>query len=641
MRTQLLGLAAVVATLVGFEGKAAAQQTAFGDKKFALQQFEPAPAGDRFFGIPDAAVGSHPLYVNLIGNYALKPLKLQDRSPGQDKELGYITKNQLYIHLNGTITLAKRLLINVDVPFAIAQGGDDNLNNGQQTTFQKPTGGHLGDLRLGLRLALVGHPLDPFSIAVAGDVWLPTGDKDNFTSDGRTRVNPKLVMSGQVGTFYYSYNVGFLFRKYQDLGSPEVGNAITYGAGVGVQLANNMVQIGPELYGNTVVPKNSGENKNLDGSDNELFGRHSTPLEVILGAKFRVGDIQIGAAAGPGLTKAPGTPQLRALLSVGLIPEEKRAPEDRDHDGIVDSMDACIDVPGVPDPDPKKNGCPPPPPPADMDRDGIPDAQDACKDVPGVPNADPAKNGCPPDQDGDGILDNVDACPTVAGVANADPSKNGCPADQDNDGIPDAQDACPAVAGVKSDDPKKNGCPPDKDGDGIIDSKDACPDVAGVSDPDPAKNGCPARAQISGKAIQLNEEVQFDTGKTVIKPASDKLLQEVAQILKDHPEIELVSIEGHTDNVGQPAANLTLSKGRAASVVKWLTDKKKGAIDPRRLRSDGYGDTIPVADNTTADGRQKNRRVEIKILKLKGEPADKPTPHPAPVKGNGRPAAKK
>ncbi|RYE76568.1 MAG: transporter, partial [Myxococcales bacterium] len=312
MRTQLLGLAAMLATLVGFEGSAAAQATVFGDKKFALQQFEPAPAGDRFFGIPDAAVGSHPLYVNLIGNYALKPLKLQDRSGGgEGVERGYLTKNQLYLHLNGTITLAKRLLINADVPFALAQGGDDDLGpNNSPTPFSKPEGGKLGDLRLGLRFAVVGHPLDPFSLAIAGDVWLPTGDKDNLTSDGRTRVNPKIVMSGKVGNFYYSYNAGFLFRKHQDLGSPEVGNAITYGAGVGVSLAQNMVQVGPELYGNTVLPKD-----NQDGTSNDLFGRHSTPLEVLLGAKFRVKDFQIGAAAGPGLTRTPGTPQLRALLS--------------------------------------------------------------------------------------------------------------------------------------------------------------------------------------------------------------------------------------------------------------------------------------------------------------------------------------
>lgn len=609
MRTRVLGLAAIIASLFVFEKSASAQQAPFQDKKFALQQFEPAPAGDRFFGVPDGSVGSKPLYLNLIGNYALNPLKLHDRATDTDK--GYITSTQLYLHLNGSITIKKRLMINADIPFALAQSGEEVGNIGGAPA-PKPSGGKLADLRLGLRLAAVGTPLSPFSVAIGFDAWLPTGDGENLTSDTKPRFNPKLVFSGKKGNLVYAYNLGFLIRNYQDLGTPEVGNAITFGAAVGVQLLGGRLQVGPEIYGNTVLPKD-----NADGTANKLFGKHSTPLEALLGAKYRVNRIQLGAAVGPGLTATPGTPQLRALLSVGIIPEETEAPEDRDKDGIADPMDACPDVPGIPSADPKKNGCPPPPPPPDQDKDGIPDAQDACINVPGVPNADPAKNGCPPDRDGDGVLDSVDACPDVPGVADADPAKNGCPPDRDGDGIPDAQDACIDVPGVKNDDPAKNGCPPDRDGDGIPDAQDACPDTPGVKDKDPAKNGCPVKAQVSEKTIDLNEQVQFDTGKATIRPESDKLLTEIAQILKDNPDIELVSIDGHTDNVGNKAGNKILSRNRAAAVVKWLADKKKGGIDPKRLKSEGFGQDKPIADNTTEEGRQKNRRVEIRILKRK------------------------
>jgi outer membrane protein OmpA-like peptidoglycan-associated protein len=626
MRTRVLGLAAVIASLFVFEKSASAQQAPFEGKKFALQQFEPAPAGDRFFGVSDGSVGSKPLYLNLIGNYALNPLKIRDRTTDENK--GYITSTQLYLHLNGSITLKKRLLLNADIPFALAQSGD-NVGNVGGATVPKPEGGKLADLRLGLRFAAVGRPLDPFSLGFSFDAWLPTGDGDNLTSDTKPRFNTKIIMSGKMGSLVYAYNVGFLIRSHQDLGTPEIGNAITFGGAVGVQLLGNRLQVGPEIYGNTVVPKDNPGPPLGDGSANKLFGRHSTPIEALLGAKYRINQIQLGAAVGPGLTSTPGTPQLRALLSVGLIPEETEAPEDTDKDGITDPMDACVTVPGVPDPDPRKNGCPPPPP-ADKDGDGIIDAQDACVDVPGVRSDDPAKNGCPPDQDGDGIIDAQDACPTVPGVANADPTKNGCPPDQDGDGIADAQDACPTVPGVKSDDPKKNGCPPDQDGDGIIDSKDACPTEPGIEDKDPAKNGCPHKAVIAAKTIELNEQVQFDTGKATIRPESDKLLSEIAQILKDNPDIELVSIDGHTDNKGNKGANKILSKNRAAAVVKWLSDKKKGAIDPKRLRSEGFGQDKPIADNNTEEGRQKNRRVEIRILKRKGEAPE--TPAPAPKK---------
>jgi OOP family OmpA-OmpF porin len=616
MRTRVLGLA-VLASLFVFEKNAAAQQAPFEGKKFALQQFEPAHAGDRFFGVSDGSVGSKPLYLNLIGNYALNPLKLRDRATDTDK--GYITSTQLYLHLNGTITFKKRLQLNADIPFALAQSGD-NVGNVGGANVPKPEGGKLADLRLGVRVAAVGRPLDPFSLGLGFDAWLPTGDGESLTSDTKPRFNPKVVISGKQGSLVYAYNMGFLIRSHQDLGTPEIGNAITFNAAVGVQLMDGRLQVGPEIYGNTVLPKDNPPPPQGDGSANKLFGKHSTPIEALLGAKFRVNQIQLGGALGPGLTSTPGTPQLRALLSVGLIPEEIEAPEDRDKDGITDPMDACPDTPGIPDPDPKKNGCPPPPPPSDTDGDGIPDPQDACPTVPGVASPDPTKNGCPADQDGDGIIDAQDACPTVPGVASEDPTKNGCPPDKDGDGIPDAQDACVDVPGVKSDDPKKNGCPPDTDGDGIPDAKDACPTEPGIEDKDPAKNGCPHKAVISTKTIELNEQVQFDTGKATIRPESDKLLSEIAQILKDNPDIELVSIDGHTDNVGNKAANKILSKNRAAAVVKWLSDKKKGGIDPKRLRSEGFGQDKPIADNSTEEGRQKNRRVEIRILRRKSDP---------------------
>ncbi len=137
-----------------------------------------------------------------------------------------------------------------------------------------------------------------------------------------------------------------------------------------------------------------------------------------------ISDVEIGLGAGPGLTTGIGSPDFRGILMVAYTPEQKR---DRDHDGILDDVDACPDVKGVPSEDPAKNGCPLP---ADRDHDGILDDDDACPDEPGVASADPKKNGCP------------------------------LPKDRDGDGIPDAEDACPDVKGVRTQDPKTNGCPP-------------------------------------------------------------------------------------------------------------------------------------------------------------------------------------
>lgn len=101
--------------------------------------------------------------------------------------------------------------------------------------------------------------------------------------------------------------------------------------------------------------------------------------------------------------------------------------------------------------------------------------------------------------------------------------------------------------------------------------------------------------------------ILFDTGKATIKPESTPLLNEVASLLKNDKSLKL-SIEGHTDNVGDKRANVELSKRRAESVVKYLAGN---GVDGKRLKSDGKGDSVPVADNRSEEGRAKNRRVEL------------------------------
>ena len=101
--------------------------------------------------------------------------------------------------------------------------------------------------------------------------------------------------------------------------------------------------------------------------------------------------------------------------------------------------------------------------------------------------------------------------------------------------------------------------------------------------------------------------ILFDTGKATLKPESVPLLDEVVTLLKGDKALKL-SVEGHTDNVGDKRANLLLSKQRAESVVKYLAGR---GIDARRLKFDGKGDAVPVADNRSESGRARNRRVEL------------------------------
>jgi outer membrane protein OmpA-like peptidoglycan-associated protein len=297
---------------------------------------------------------------------------------------------------------------------------------------------------------------------------------------------------------------------------------------------------------------------------------------------------------------------------------------DTDKDGIMDPDDACPTEPGLPNQDKTKHGCPI----RDRDHDTVLDPVDACPDTPGAVQADPLKNGCPipGDIDGDGIIDEVDACKTVAGVANPDPAKNGCPPDKDGDGIVDAQDACPDVAGVADADPTKNGCPPvlDADGDGINDPQDACPKEPGKPDPDPTKNGCPLVVVTDGEIV-INEQVQFETNKAIIRPESKNLLDQVADVIKKNPQIKKIEVQGHTDNVGAKVHNQQLSQRRAESVKKALVER---GIEAGRLTPKGYGMDKPIADNATDAGKQKNRRVQFIVLE-KGAPGAAAAPAPA------------
>jgi outer membrane protein OmpA-like peptidoglycan-associated protein len=528
---------------------------------FSLQQFDPSYAGDRFFGVQSASSDQAYFAIQALANYAHHPLEVES---GADGRSFYLVESQLYGHLNVSAG-AKFFLFNADLPFAFAQSGDSVPG----LATRAPEGGRLGDLRLGLRLTPVGSWRDPIALGLQFDTHVPTGDTGELTGDQRVRLHPRLAAGGKAGSFVYAVNAGLLFRRFLDLGTPEIGDAVTFGAAAGLLVANERVQIGPELYGHTVLPK--------DGSDTPFLGRHSTPLEALFGVKADLSGFLIGAAAGRGLTLAPGTAEWRVLGTMGyaLRPDPPREPSDRDGDGVLDEVDACPDRAGVPSPDPAKNGCPP-----DRDGDKIVDAEDACPDKPGVPNPDRLQNGCPPDRDGDTVLDN--------------------------------EDACPDVAGPRSDDPQKNGCPPDRDNDKIVDAEDACPDTPGVQDPDPKKNGCPATVRIEGQEIKIAEQVHFATGKATILADSNDLLQQVADLIRAHPEIKFVSIEGHTDNVGKAANNKRLSKARADSVKQWLV--KKGKLDAKRLLTVGYGDAKPIQPNDTPEGRQANRRVEFHIL---------------------------
>jgi len=145
------------------------------------------------------------------------------------------------------------------------------------------------------------------------------------------------------------------------------------------------------------------------------------------------------------------------------------------------------------------------------------------------------------------------------------------------------------------------GCALDSDGDGVFDCSDICLDTPAGTKVDEA--GCPV--QIKEK-ISIDLKVEFASDKADIKKVYFDRLEKVAYFLNSFPDTEAV-IEGHTDSVGSEKYNLKLSQRRSDSVKTYLTDKY--GIAPSRLKAKGFGESMPLADNNTTEGRQKNRRV--------------------------------
>lgn len=598
----LVGGAVVLLATIGWSADAAAQSTP-PNSSLALSRFNPAPVGDRFFGIPyPAGNGDVAPHAGLLGDYAFEPLVLDEFA--DDGSDAAIVDSQFLLHAGAAFSLGQRLNINMDLPFELTQSGEGAVVDGRTLDIREEAA--VGDLRLGARLTAFGEFEDPFQAAMGVYFWMPTGEERAMMSTGTVRAMPHLVFGGCVEErVIWSATAGVDVRDEATYAGVSQGVAINWGAGVAAFLDDHQrLQLGPEFYMASVAE--DAVSQNLNG-------------EVLLGFRGRpLTDLELGLALGPGFTDAIGTPTVRTVFSVAYTPKMEKS-KDRDGDGIEDHVDACPDVPGVASSDPSKHGCPPP---GDRDADGIIDEQDACPDIKGIPSDDPKKHGCPPpgDRDGDGIVDEKDACPDVPGVPSDDPKKNGCPSDRDEDGIIDAEDACPDVAGPKRDDPKTNGCP-DRDEDGIMDAVDACPDEKGVPSPDPAKNGCPAKVVVTEKEIKILQKVEFDFNKATIKPVSNSLLDEVAAVMKDYPEITKIEVQGHTDSKGSDAHNKLLSQRRAEAVQKALVSR---GVDEGRLSNKGYGEEEPIASNDTDEGRAQNRRVQFKILERKKKAPEAP-----------------
>jgi outer membrane protein OmpA-like peptidoglycan-associated protein len=632
-----VGAAALLSTGTAFADNTAATG------EFSVQRFEPAPGSKNYLSVEGVRMaGNWGWTAGLMFNYARNPFVVQScksqsdcsaPNPTQQSDTS-VVRDLMWWDLMASVSPISRLQVGFRLPLAYANGDGAPNPGGTQDAIKKFG---VGDPMLEAKFRVFGDTTSPVALGVGGDVSFPAGhgsaNGSYIGNQSPVTGGLRAIFDGAAGPLQFGLNLRALFRESATLGSTTIGNEFRYGAGLGYRISP-IFRVLAEGYGSTKFSAKIGTNSlEIDGAV------EIQPLGSNL--NFRLG-------GGAGVLSGAGVPAGRVIAGIGYYHEVG----DKDGDGINDNDDKCPTIPEDKDGFEDDDGCPD----EDNDKDSIPDAKDKCPNQPETVNSFQDEDGCPddipdrdkdgiadgedmcpdeggksvirakgpyygcPDRDGDGVPDKIDKCPDQPEDTDGFEDLDGCPdPDNDHDGIPDDQDECidqpETINGYKDED----GCPdvaPDRDHDGIPDAMDKCPDTPenynGFQDEDGCPDTGPSLVHVGAGEIKILQKVEFATASDKITGAkSFQVLDAVVGALKGHSEIMLLEIGGHTDNAGDAAGNKALSQKRAEAVVKYLVDK---GTNPSRLQAKGYGQEKPIADNKSAAGKQKNRRVEFLIL---------------------------
>lgn len=532
---------------------------------FNLERLPNVPqASDGFATSRLLGLGQGRWGLSVVADYANDPLVVRYYTP-RENELSLV-EHYLAAHVAFSASVTDNLLLfaGVDVPFFIDGDSDPRLRD--YVTFSN--GGGIGDAWLGGKVAFVGEKeSDPFALGAQASVTLPLSRVDSdqaYRGEDTITATPQLIAELRLPYARITGNAGVLFRGETPTPAVTLGHDFRYAVAVGMPV-HPRVEILAEAFGSSPLT--------------DFADRHGVDFEWLLGPKFNTETgLFAGAAFGTGITSGIGSPNYRALISLGYHAPESKPPPPPPAPLVVEPRDDC--------------------PGEDEDMDGFED-----------------EDGCPdPDNDGDGIPDQADTCPNQPEDFDQFEDEDGCPeegappTDSDGDGLMDPDDACPNQPEDFDQFEDEDGCPdPDNDGDGIPDEEDQCPREPGKAE----DNGCPKSVRVSESAIQITQQIQFATGQDTILEASFALMHELVSVLQARSEIQRVRVEGHTDSRGADAMNMQLSKRRASSVRRWLVEN---GVAPERLEAWGCGESSPIASNDSADGRAENRRVVFHIL---------------------------
>jgi outer membrane protein OmpA-like peptidoglycan-associated protein len=545
-----------------------------------LQRFRPAPGPTDYLHVYGTGVAPHLEWdVGFYIDHANDPMQVATRNFPFKETVDF----QTTVSLLGNIGLFDMFEVGLLLPVTAIQTSQElqPITESGESTTDLPIAG-VNDWRITAKYQILDLLEDPLGLAVIAAAYVPLASNEALTSDDA--FSGEMLVAGDYWLWRgirMGLNLGYRYRNTKEvIRNSTISDAFLWGLGLNIPLFIGDLDGIIEIDGEISTAKDPGIKRLTKGE---------VPSEIKFAVRYQMTeDWTLTAGLGSGLSDGIGAPDFRAILGItGHWVSGGDWSFDYDADGFYGRIDECPDE--------------------EEDVDGFQD-DDGCPDY---------------DNDGDGVPDDVDECPGTPEGARV--MIDGCvDNDFDGDGIPNSEDECPEDLEDKDGFEDKDGCPDlDNDDDGIPDTSDECPDEPenfnGFADED----GCPEdpndKVTITNDKLVITEQVYFETAKAKIRKESHDILNEVATVLKDNPQIELLRVEGHTDNRGSESYNQDLSQRRAESVRLYLI--KQGVSD-ERLAAVGYGEAEPIADNETEEGRSKNRRVDFTILKTTSDPGE-------------------
>ena len=554
-------------------------------------------------------------YVGSIWEYASAPLVWVPA----DGDPQAVVDKIVAMNLSAGLAVHDRVRLQVGAPIFYASTGVDGAN-----------GASMGDLRLGGTVAIVRQQNLGFGLAVSPWVDVPTGNDEIYLGNSGLAGGASVGATQEFERITLSGDLGVQLNPQVDLVNVSGSDSLIAGAAVGYLFTDS--------FGATL------EGRLLPAFTKSTEAWTTSPGEAILSGRKRWDNgLHVDLGGAKAITPGVGAANYRVFAGLGW--GQLYSDRDTDRDGIIDREDACVNEPETANQYKDKDGCPDQLAQVDIrvTLDGQPFAGAELR-VKGpeseqlVGRVDRSTHTGRPGDKWVGIA-SWGSCYGGRGKAEVveGPNSIEVPLSRDREGtvsVTVKREGAPvADASVRVQSIKNEECGTNEvvrtDAEGkalvrlgagehvvIIEAADSAAvrrelTIADKDEKVISLSLAPAKAKLDAKRIVILDVVLFETGAATILPASFPLLDEVAGILLNNPQVKQVRVEGHTDDRGNDKMNLTLSQERAASVRAWLIQH---GVAEDRLVSEGYGETRPIDSNKTKPGQAKNRRVEFNIV---------------------------